>query len=60
MEHPGLGIDAGNAVIWIIVWLVAAMVWSLIAVIRGMMKPARDRVACPCGRPDCFRAVRRR
>ena len=35
MEHSGLGIDADNAVIWIAAWSVAAMAWSVIAVVRG-------------------------
>ncbi|MDE0210895.1 MAG: thermonuclease family protein [Boseongicola sp.] len=41
MEHTGLRIDADNAAIWITAWLVAAMAWSVIAVVRGVMKPSR-------------------
>ncbi|MCY4137235.1 MAG: thermonuclease family protein [Rhodobacteraceae bacterium] len=41
MEHPGLGINAEKAAISIIVWSVAVMAWSLIAVVRGTMKPSR-------------------
>ena len=41
MEHPGVSIIADNAVILIIVWLVAALGWSVIVVVRRIVKPSR-------------------
>ena len=42
MEHSRLGINAGNAEIGIIVWLVAVMASSLIAVVHVVMNPPRS------------------
>lgn len=41
MRRSGLGINAGSAVFWVAAWLGAATVWSVIAVVRGVMKPSR-------------------